>query len=237
MARIISYEGKRLPNIKGYVIYPLNNSLIIRTVSGFTKEGLQKNPKYDLCRKNATEFGAVSKMGKLLRMSLSDVLPRKNRLAIVNAFTKKMHSLLAFDTVHEKGKRTIATALTTEGGKAALKGYDFNPASAFVVNYTIEDKHFILQVHNTCAHAIKWIGLRLLVLDIDLATTEGFLHVGTWQFENPKTLALSYPMPEVLEPVGTLFYLLELEAFTLNDATYMPLNEPKGLVFLDIVHK
>ena len=230
MAKIISYEGKRLPSIEGYVTYPLGDALIIRAKSGFTAEGLQNNPKYDFCRMNASEFGRVSRMCKHIRMLLQEVLPSTNKLAMVNAFTKKMRSLLVYDTVHEKGARTLASALNNKEGQEALLGYDFNPDRAFGLNYAIEDQQLIVQVKNNTKSKLQTIGLRLLVLDVNLETGEGALQVGNWHFEKPDTLALTYAIPEVKETGGTLFYLLEVKAFTLKEASYVPAKEPKGLL-------
>jgi hypothetical protein len=236
MAKIISYEGKRLPIIEGFVIYPLNDALIIRAKSGFTAEGLQNNPKYDFCRMNASEFDAISRMCKLIRMGLHDVLPKQNKLAVVNAFTKKMHSLLVNDKLHEKGARTVATTLTTKDGKKALMGYDFNPNSSFAVNYAIDEEQLILQVNTATDATLKRIGLRFLVLDLNLETNEGALHLGPWHFERSKTLALCYDLPKVPKPIGSLFYLVEVQA--VNEATSSFIfdeDENKGIVFLDLV--
>lgn len=235
MARIISYEGKRLPKIEGFMTYPLDDALIIRTKSGFTAEGLQNNPKYDLCKSNASEFGAVSRVCKLIRMRLHEVLPKQNMLDMVNAFTKKMHSLLVNDKLHEKGKRTVATALSTKEGKKALLGYDFNPDSSFTFNYAIDEEQLIVQVKKTTACNLQWIGLRLIVLDVNLDTGAGDLHINDWNFEKHNTLALCYDIPVVKETIGTLFYLLEVQAFTLEEAAYVPAKDAKGLLLFDIV--
>jgi hypothetical protein len=235
MARLISYEGKGLPSIEGFVIYPLNEALIIRAKSGFTAEGLQNNPKYDLCKKNVSEFGAVSRVCKLIRMALHEVLPKQNMLDMVNAFTKKMHSLLVYDKLHEKGARTITSALSTKEGSKALMGYDFNPDSAFAFNYAIDDKQLIVQIKNTTACNLPWISLRLMVLDVNLETGEGNLHINDWNFEKHNTLALCYDIPEVKETIGSLFYLLEVQAFTLGEAAYVPAKDAKGLLLFDLV--
>ncbi len=127
MARITQIEDGIVPKIDGFVIYPLDGQLIIRAQSGFTKKGLKNNPKYANCKKNASEFGRVSSVGKHIRLALQDFLPRKNNLAVVNALTKKLRVVLQCDTISARGERLLSCAFATSEALEMIKGYAFNP--------------------------------------------------------------------------------------------------------------
>uniref|UniRef100_UPI0030EB6DE0 hypothetical protein n=1 Tax=uncultured Flavobacterium sp. TaxID=165435 RepID=UPI0030EB6DE0 len=108
--------------------------------------------------------------------------------------------------------------------------------SSFVVSFAMDDKQLILQVKHAADATLKRIGIRLLVLDLNLETNEGALHLGQWHFERPKTLALCYDMPEVPKPIGSLFYLLEVQAIKETTSSFIFEEDVnKGIVFLDLV--
>ena len=76
--------------IDDFLIYPLRTMMILRKISGFTTEALETDPKYELSRKNASEFGCMSAVCKQIRLALKEILPKQNNLAVVNSFTKKL---------------------------------------------------------------------------------------------------------------------------------------------------
>ena len=94
----VTVEGKYPKRIGNYVLYPLNDEVIMKAKSGFTSKALKTSPKYALSRQNASEFGRVSSTCKELRLALKDYLPKKNNLLVVNNLTKKMRQLLGVDT-------------------------------------------------------------------------------------------------------------------------------------------
>ena len=67
MAKITSFEGKIPKHIGNYVVYRLDDQLIVRANSGFTSKGLKQKAKYALCLQNASEFGLLSRTCKAIR--------------------------------------------------------------------------------------------------------------------------------------------------------------------------
>ena len=230
MARIKSYSGK-IPKriLDQYVLYKLGEELIIREISGFTSKELLHSAKYANCRKNASEFGRVSKACKGLRVLLAGILPKHNNLAVVNALTKHMRSLLVYDTQHPRGERTLASALTHEEAIRKLKGYAFNPLAPLPFGYKVEDNQLELN-DITLPEGVSWVGFRLHVVAYDWDTFEGTLHSGGWHFEQQFTTGLSNGFPKVeVEPRKAL-YILELHYFEETDGAFLPVRtEEKGV--------
>src|SRR6187551_550093 len=92
-------DGKYPKRIGDQLLYELHGVGTMRTISGFTSEGVKKLPKYILCRQNNSEFGRLSSTNKHLRVALAASLSKKNNLAITNTLNQKMRALLPFDTV------------------------------------------------------------------------------------------------------------------------------------------
>ena len=93
MARLIT-EDYFKARIDDLLFYRYRNMMVVRTISGFTKETRTTAKKYDNCTRSAMEFGRVSALCKLLRVALNGILPKQNNLAVVNSLTKKMREAL-----------------------------------------------------------------------------------------------------------------------------------------------
>lgn len=229
MARIKSYSGK-IPKriLDHYVLYKLDGELIIREMSGFTSKELLHSAKYANCRKNASEFGRVSRACKGIRVALAGVLPKKN-LAVVNALTKHMRSLLVYDTQHVRGERTLATALAQPEGLRLWKGYSFNPMTAVRFQYTVEG--YQLNLSNiTLPEEVSWVGFRLHAVGYNWDTLEGKLHSGGWHFEQKVTAGLSYELPKVEAEYHNILHVLELQFFEEKEGAFLPVRtEEKGV--------
>lgn len=182
MAKITSYEGKIPKRIGDYVVYKLDEQLVVRGNSGFTSKGVTQEAKYALCRQNASEFGLVSKTCKAIRVLVADGLTRHNNLEVVNNFTKKMRSLLVYDTVHERGSRNLKTALATAEGQEALSGYVFTPDFKLQLreaNHRLEVS--VPDVFLQMTDAYLGICEQYLFFDFDCLT--GYVASTTWQME------------------------------------------------------
>jgi hypothetical protein len=229
MAKIKSYSGK-IPKriLDHYVLYKLDGELIIREMSGFTSKELLHSAKYANCRKNASEFGRVSRACKGIRVALAGVLPKKN-LAVVNALTKHMRSLLVYDTQHVRGERTLATALAQPEGLRLWKGYSFNPMTAVRLQYTVED-HQLKLSNITLPEDVSWVGFRVHAVGYNWYTLEGKLHSGGWHFEQQVTADLSYGLPKVEAEYHNILYVLELQFFEEKEGAFLPVRtEEKGV--------
>lgn len=102
------YEG--IFKIKGglgeLVMYTLNGKQVVRRRSGFNAKDYHENPNYEGIRRNTTEFGHCSQVGKVLRLALSRVLEDTADARFYQRLTKVMTKIKDFDKA-EKGKRTV----------------------------------------------------------------------------------------------------------------------------------
>ncbi len=228
MAKITEYEGKYPPHIEDCVVYPLDGDLIIRVKSGFTTKGLLHSSKYVLCRQNASEFGLVSKTCKAIRLLVANGLSKHNNLQVVNAFTKKMRSLLVYDTVHERGKRNLGTAFTTKEAQESLKGYTFNPDSCLQV--VIEAGVLALGLPDSVVlQGHYYLGFRVYRLSFDFELLQGSVKVSEWYFEKIRKTDVRYGIPNTDEPHWIT--LVEVQFFAHMEGEWMPvLLEEKTLV-------
>lgn len=223
MAKIISYKGRLPKRIwDEYVIYYLDGVLVIREKSGFTREELLTSAKYANCRNNSSEFGRVSRTCKGIRLALQGLLPKQNNLDVVNSLTKHMRSLLAFDLINSKGDRLLKTALEHEEGRRGFVGYDFNPASAFVVVTTFEGGQLTIESIEAPT-GMGWVGIRLHVLAYDWEAMTGELHSGGWHFEQ-RVQGASYSFPQPVVSGMGLIYLLEEQCFEEKDGAFLPIG-------------
>jgi hypothetical protein len=160
---------------------------------------------------------------------LAGILPKHNNLAVVNALTKHMRSLLVYVTQHPRGERTLASALTHEEAIQKLKGYAFNPLAPVPFDYKVENNRLEL-FDITLPEGVSWVGFRLHVVAYDWDTLDGTLHSGGWHFEQQFTTGLSYGFPKVeVEPRKAL-YIVELQIFEETDGAFLPVRtEEKGV--------
>lgn len=228
MAKITSYEGKLPKRMDEFVIYTLDNELIMRAKSGFTTAALKNDPKYAKSRNNAQEFGKVSSLCKQMRMALKGILPQQHNLQVVNALTKKMRQLLVHDVVSPAGERTLAVALQDEVAQHALMGYDFNPMPHF------EFYFLITQQHLTCTpHALSpfepthYRGFRIHELAFDFTTQNHQLCSGVLRFEaitsSKKTFELARNPLTVKS--GMVLTLLEVAYYFETEGSYVPCTD------------
>ena len=231
MGKIISYKGKLPKRLDGnLVIYPMGGDTIIRLKSGFTTEELLNAEKYENCRKNASEFGRISKACKGIRLALEGILPKQNNLTIVNTLTKHMRSLVNYDLEHVKGERKLATALQQEDGLRLFQGYNFNPDTTIAL--TIKFIGEQLEIKScTLADGISWVGFRLHVLDYDWDAFNGKLHSSGWHFEHTFNKPFLYTFPTVKDVNNHLIFLVEAQPFIEKEGAFMPVRvEEKTII-------
>lgn len=228
MAKITDVEGKLPKRIDDFVIYSLDDDMIIRQKSGFNTKELLNHPKYQLCRQNANEFGLVSKTCKAIRVLLADFLTKHNNLQVVNSFTKKMRSLLVYDTIHERGNRNLKTALATPEAQKALNQYLFNPD--FRLQFNVFENTLQVQLPealNLITNGHLGMCVHYLFFDFDSLT--GYSESTTWQMQPLKDL-INFDMPES-KPEGFWIRLIQFNFFSEKDADWVPiLPEERGLI-------
>lgn len=229
----VTVEGKFPRRIDDFVLYKLNNQVIIRAVSGFTSDTMKTSPKYELSRQNASEFGRVSATCKQLRLALQTVLPKKNNLAVVNSLTKKMRQVLVFDELAARGKRTLDRAIATEKGRQQLHGYHFNPDGAIALDFVLQNG--IVQMRTASLvfpEGANSVCFSLVALAFDFETKASSFLESEKQFFNKTTLPTSVALdvPELESCAGVWFTILVERYYVQNDEGYVPVEDDRSTV-------
>ncbi len=244
MAKVFS-KGKIPKRImKGYVNYNLNDDHVLRKTSGFTSEGMQTDPKYARSRDNASDFGAVTRLCKVIRIGLNEVLPRSNNLAVCNGLTTVMGKVMCCDAIAERGKRSLKNGFATEGGRALFTGYDLNPdglfRNTFKGNYRFDAERSLLIIDSfdTAAAFVfpegaNCVGLRMGALRFDFDTSNSFFKLTDWSlfcFESKITEAIQLGFDVIPDGEGVVFFILEISFFVENAGSYVPFATDGGKV-------
>ncbi|KMQ61569.1 hypothetical protein ACM46_16320 [Chryseobacterium angstadtii] len=147
-----TYES--LIKIKGsvgdLVFYSLNGKNVVRKKSGFNKTAFKKNPSYEKVRQNSSEFGHCSKAGKTLRSCIESYTKEAGDPLLYQKFAQLMTVVKDFDTVSERGKRTVQNGLSTPEGLKALKEFRFGEKENVYPDAFIseENENLILNIGN-----------------------------------------------------------------------------------------
>jgi hypothetical protein len=232
MAKIFSREGELPKRIDDFIIYKLGDDMIIRNKSGFTSRGNLSSSKYVLTRMNAHEFGRVSSLCKCIRMALKEVLPKRNNLAVVNAFTKKMRAVMTLDEVSERGERNLGCAFKNDSARKVMTDYAFNPDGLFRLSYTCADDIIILVNSIVFFETICTLGFRIHVLGLDFEPVRLELVSSDWNFYTkkylPEEIVLKRPVLSTDFSVG--FVIVEVGYFEFEEGSYLPLEDDRGKV-------
>ena len=228
MAKILSFEGKRLPEIEGYVIYDLHGAKVMRKISGFKSKDVLHHPKYQKSRENSTEFGNLSHSCKVLRVGLDTILPKNKNRPLTNAFTKKMHPLIYYDYVNPRGKRHLMNAMHHVAAKAQLVGFDFNPETTlFCTTKKVGDFIKVILAPLTTKGTNIYLGCRTQVLEVDADYEQTILYSGIWSFSSTTRLKkeMTLKLPDVAGITGMKWYLVELAYFYVKDSGIIEYND------------
>lgn len=234
MARV-TVEGKFPKRIDDFVLYKLNDQVIMRAVSGFTSAAIKTSPKYELSRQNASEFGRVSATCKQLRLALQTVLHKKNNLAVVNCLTKKMRQVLVFDDLAARGERTLARAIATEKGRQQLHGYHFNPDGAIALDFVLQNG--IVQMNTaslTFPDDANSVCFSLVALAFDFEAKASSSLESEKQFFNKPTMPnkVDLDVPNLETCAGVLFTILVVRYYVQNDDAYIPVEDDRSTVIV-----
>ncbi|MFB9098171.1 MULTISPECIES: hypothetical protein [Flavobacterium] len=230
---LIEVEGNYPKRIGNYVIYESRGQMIIRSISGFTTKGLKSAKKYERCRENATEFGKVSSLCKVIRMCLKGILPKQNNLAVVNSLTKKMRTVMTCDSTSERGKRTLAIALQTIEAKKMLEGYYFNPDAAIDLHCSISDCLEVNATSLTFPKKANYLGAKVHCFTFNFTTQEAQLTSSAICFYGKKHLPDYLHLPIVAhatKSTGIVFTILELGFFSYTGGAFVPVADDSSKV-------
>lgn len=126
---IFEMEG----TLQGMTFYKTKNGeRLIRKKGGVSKQRIKSDPAFQRTRENGQEFGHAAQMGQLMRRSVSSMvsLARDNRMS--SRMVKALNDVKRFDTSSVRGQRKVWIGLSTQDGKNAMKGFDFNANSSLL---------------------------------------------------------------------------------------------------------
>ncbi|MBZ9650606.1 hypothetical protein [Psychroflexus montanilacus] len=119
---ILKIEG----TLENMTFYKTKDGHLVRTKGGVSKERIQNDPAFVRTRENGSEFGAAASSGKLLRISVRNLLMRAKDGRVASRLTQAMTKIKNLDTTSARGERKVSIGLNTVEGKEILKGFNFN---------------------------------------------------------------------------------------------------------------
>jgi len=119
---ILKIEG----TVGGLTFYKAKGQHLVKEKGGVSGDRIANDPKFARTRENNDEFGAAGSAGKLLRDSLRVIMSTASDNLITSRVTTVMHNIMKQDTTSVRGKRLPAVGIGVAGGKALLKGLNFN---------------------------------------------------------------------------------------------------------------
>src|SRR4051812_14734390 len=122
---IVKIEG----TLDDTTFYKSQDGYMVKTKSEVSRDRIKTDPKYQRTRENNAEFGNSAVSGKMLRDSIHPLMKVAADNRVISRLSKTMHSILLFDLTNIRGERKVATGIATAGGKALLKGFEFNKRS------------------------------------------------------------------------------------------------------------
>ncbi len=119
---ILKIEG----TLQDMTFYNTSDGNLVKTKSSVTKQRISTDPAFARTRENGVEFGQAAKSGKLLRITLRNLMLNTADKRVVSRVTQVMAQIKNMDTVSERGKRTVGTGIANPAGLALLKDFNFN---------------------------------------------------------------------------------------------------------------
>ncbi len=113
-------------DIDGLTFYKTADGHFVRRKGSIERSRILKDENFARTRENMSEFGEVARANKLMRNSFGYLLEKYKDRKLQGRLTSKLFEVLKNDIVSDRGQRSIAIGIATEGGVAAMKGFDFN---------------------------------------------------------------------------------------------------------------
>ena len=88
---------------------------------GVSAERIKTDDAFIRTRENGSEFGRAGHAGKLLRVSIHDILNNGHDQRVTSRLTQAMVKVIHADTTNARGARTVV-----DGDVTLLQGFDFN---------------------------------------------------------------------------------------------------------------
>lgn len=121
---IIKLEG----TIDGINFYFRKGKAVARKAGGgFNGKAIKTKDSMVRVRENGIEFGAVSKIKRLFRVSVAEALVAFNDGTLHGRMMKLLQEIKVLDAVSERGKRSVSLGLKTAVGKQLFSNFLFTP--------------------------------------------------------------------------------------------------------------
>ena len=154
---IINLQG----TLGDLTFYKQKGKTYVRRKSSIDGKRILNDPKFIRTKEHALEFGKVAKVGKLIRIALSESFHQVGAKLI----SSKLHGVLCaiknLDTSSERGKRHVAAGLETPKGRAMLMHFNLNPAVSIHQILSLKPKvdvyNGVVRLKEFCPKQIPWV--------------------------------------------------------------------------------
>ena len=92
---------------------------IVSQKGGGSQDTFRNSASMERTRENASEFGRAGSAGKVLHLSLRQVLQNTSDRYMVSSLTKKMREIIATDETNDRGQRGVL-----DGEVELLRGFE-----------------------------------------------------------------------------------------------------------------
>lgn len=231
---ILKIEG----TLDNMTFYKTKDGHLVRTKGGVSKERIQNDPAFVRTRENGAEFGASASAGKLLRLSIRNLLMRAKDARVASRLTQAMTKVKNLDLTSDRGERKVSIGLQTPQGKEILKGFNFNNqaiiGSVLFAPYSIDSATGEITLTNlnpmndiAYPSGATHVGLTSAFAKVDFETGENSIEISpavNLPIDNTTATQTLVP-PAVPSGTGNDFMLLLVEFFQeVNGSQYILKN-------------
>ncbi len=119
---IIKLQG----TIGGISFYKSKDGYLAREKGGVDGTRIANDPAFARTRENGAEFANAASAGKLLRDTVRVLGMNASDSRVAARLTQVMTRIKNLDEANSRGERSAAEGISTEQGKALLRGFNFN---------------------------------------------------------------------------------------------------------------
>jgi hypothetical protein len=243
---ILKIEG----TLENLTFYKRDGKNFVRRKGGVSKNRIENDPNYVRTRENNREFSISAGAGKALRLALGGLVFKAKDNKLSSRMLKNMFEIKEFDTVSARGSRQISIGLSSEEGKLALAGFDFNNnaplSNVLFANYDLEISNGKVSIFNLIPkQQIKYpqgatrVSFQCGVLGIDFDTEESDLVLSSIE-SLPLDLtstSLSFSPDRLPVTSGVTLFLLMISFYQeVNGVPYSLKNEAYNVLhIMDVI--
>jgi hypothetical protein len=123
-------KQKGLIKLKGKLddisFYKSDGKYLARMKGGVDGDRIANDPNFQRTRENGSEFGRSATSGKVLRTAVRNLMTTAKDRLVTSRLTKVMTLIKNLDATSIRGERNVGLGIVATGGKALLKGFNFN---------------------------------------------------------------------------------------------------------------